>query len=189
MIITGDDFEYIAFVKACLRDQFLMTNLGPLCYFLGIEVSSASDGFSISEEKYIQDLLARAALGDERTVETPMELHVQLRASDGDPLPDPTHYRHLIGSLVYLAITHPDISCPVYILSQFVSAPTIVHYSYLLRVLCYLRGMITRRLFFAHSSTLHLQAYSDATWASDPMDHHSLSTYCIFLGGSLIAWK
>jgi hypothetical protein len=72
MIITGDDSEYIAFVKACLREQFLMTDLGPLRYFLGIKVSSTSDGFYISQEKYIQDLLARAALGDECTVETPM---------------------------------------------------------------------------------------------------------------------
>jgi hypothetical protein len=84
MIITGDDFEYIAFVRARLHDQSLLTDLGPLRYFLGIEVSSTSAGFSISQEKYIQDLLARAALGDERTVETPMELNVQLRASDGD---------------------------------------------------------------------------------------------------------
>src|SRR3954466_717987 len=74
MIITGDDPEYIAFVKARLCDQFLMTDPGPLRCFLGIEVSSTSDGFYISHEKYIQDLLARAALGDERTIETPMEL-------------------------------------------------------------------------------------------------------------------
>ncbi|KAK1686718.1 hypothetical protein QYE76_047566 [Lolium multiflorum] len=147
MIITGDDPEYIAFVKARLRDQFLMTDLGPLRYFLGIEVSSTSDGFSISQEKYIQDLLARAALGDERT-DTPMELNVKLRPTNGDPLPDPTRYRHLVGSLVYLVVTRPDISYPVHILSQFVSAPTTVHYSHLLRVLRYLRGTITRRLSF-----------------------------------------
>ncbi|KAK1620108.1 hypothetical protein QYE76_025625 [Lolium multiflorum] len=124
MIITGDDPEYIAFVKARLRDQFLMTDLGPLCYFLGIEVSYTSDGFSISQEKYIQDLLARAALGDERTVDTPMELNVKLRPTDGDPLPDPTRYRHLVGSLVYLAVTRPDISYPVHILNFGVSVTT-----------------------------------------------------------------
>ena len=112
-----------------------MSDLGPLRYFLGIEVSSTSDGFFISQEKYIQDLLARAALTDERIVETPMELNVHLRATDGDPLPDPTRYRHLVGSLVYLAVTRPDISYTVHILSQFVSAPTSVHYSHLLRVL------------------------------------------------------
>uniref|UniRef100_A0ACD5YHE3 Uncharacterized protein n=1 Tax=Avena sativa TaxID=4498 RepID=A0ACD5YHE3_AVESA len=189
MIITGDDSEYTAFVKARLRDQFLMTDLGPLRYFLGIEVSSTSAGFYISLEKYIQDLLARAALGDERTVETLMELNVKLQPTDGDPLPDPTCYRHLVGSLVYLVVTRPDISYHVHILSQFVSAPTTVHYSHLLRVLRYLRGTITHRLFFPRSSSLQLQCYSDATWASDPSDRRSLSAYCVFLGGSIIAWK
>src|SRR3954468_1715351 len=189
MIITGDDPEYIAFVKARLRDQFLMTDLGPLRYFLGIEVFSTSAGFYISQEKYMQDLLARAALGDECTVETPMELNVKLQPTDGDSLPDPKRYRHLVGSLVYLAVTRPDISYPVHILSQFVSAPTTVHYSHLLRVLRYLPGTITRRLFFPRSSSLQLQCYSDATWASDPSDRRSLSAYCVFLGGSLIAWK
>jgi hypothetical protein len=70
--------------------------------------------------------------------------------------------------------------------SQFVSAPTSVHYSHILRVLRYLQGTITR-LFFPHSSSLQLQAYSNATWASDPSDCHSLSAYCVFLSGSLIA--
>jgi hypothetical protein len=189
MIITGDNPEHIAFVKARLREQFLMSDLGPLRYFLGIEVSSTADGFFISQEKYIQDLLSRADLSDERTVETPMELNVKLRSTDGEPLSDPTRYRHLVGSLVYLAVTRPDISYPVHILSQFVSAPTTVHYSHLLRVLRYLRGTITRRLFFPSSSSLQLQCYSDATWASDPTDRRSLSAYCVFLGGSLVAWK
>ena len=76
MIITSDDSEYIAFFKARLREQFLMSDLGPLRYFLEIEVSSTSDGFFISQEKYIHDLLVRAALGDERTVVTPTELNV-----------------------------------------------------------------------------------------------------------------
>jgi hypothetical protein len=90
------------------------------------------------------------------TVETPMELNVQLRASDGDPLPDPTRYRHLVGSLVYLVVTRPDISYPIQILSQFGSAPTTVHYSHLLRVLRYLHGTITHHLFFPRSSSLQL---------------------------------
>ena len=70
MIFTGDDLEYIAFVKARLSEQFSMSDLGPLRYFHGIEISSTSDGFFIPQGKYIQDLLARAALSDERTVET-----------------------------------------------------------------------------------------------------------------------
>ena len=72
---------------------------------------------------------------------------------------------------------------------MLVSAPTHLHYSHLLSVLRYLRGTITRRLFFPRSSSFQLQAYSNATWASDSSDRRSLSAYCVFLGGSLIAWK
>jgi hypothetical protein len=83
-----------------------------------------------------------------------MELNVQLVATDGEPLEDPTHYRHIIGSLVYLSVTRPDISYFVHILSQFVSAPTQIHYIYLLRVLRYLCGTISHWLFFPRSSSL-----------------------------------
>jgi hypothetical protein len=168
-------------------DQFLMSDLGPLRYFLGIEISSTPKGFFLSQEKYIQDLLDRASLTDHQTAETPMELNVHLMATDGEPLEDPTRYRHIVGSLVYLGVTRLDISYSVHILSQFVSAPTQIHYSHLLRVLRYLRGTISRHLFFPHSSSLQLHAYCDITWASDPSDRHSLSAYCVFLGGSLIA--
>uniref|UniRef100_A0ACD5U5W9 Uncharacterized protein n=1 Tax=Avena sativa TaxID=4498 RepID=A0ACD5U5W9_AVESA len=189
MIITGDDSKYIVFAKAHLSEQFLMSDLGPLRYFLEIEVSSTYDDFFISQEKYIQDLLTCAVLSDEHTAKTPMDLNVHLRASDGDPLSDPMRYRHLVGSLVYLVVTRPDISYHVHILSKFVSTPTSVHYSHLLHVVQYLHGTISHRLFFPCSSLLQLQAYSDATWASDPSDRRSLSSYRVFLGGSLIAWK
>jgi hypothetical protein len=186
MIITGDDPEYIAFVKARLSDQFLMSDLSPLRYFLGIEISFTPEGFFLSQEKYIQDLLDRTSLTDHRTAETPMELNVHLMATDGEPLEDPTRYCHIVGSLVYLGVTRPDISYSVHILSQFISAPTQIHYSHLLRVLRYLYGTISHRLFFPRSSSLQLQAYYDATWASDLSDCRSLSVYCVFLDGSLI---
>ncbi|CAM8962212.1 unnamed protein product [Rhodiola kirilowii] len=73
MLITGDDHHYIAFVKEKLGTQFLMNNLGHLHYFLGIEVSSTSEGFFISQEKYIRDMLDRASLTDQRNADTPME--------------------------------------------------------------------------------------------------------------------
>jgi hypothetical protein len=139
------------------------------------------EGFFLSQEKYIQDLLDHASLTDHQTAETPMELNVQIMPTDGEPLEDPTRYRHIVGSLVYLGVTRPDISYSVHILNQFVSAPTQIHYSHLLHVPRYLRRTISYCLSFSRSSSLQLQAYCDATWASDPFDHHSLSAYCIFL--------
>jgi hypothetical protein len=83
-----------------------------------------------------------------------MKLNVHLTPTDGEPLEDLTRYRHIVGSLVYLCVTRPDILYYVHILSQFISAPTQIHYSHLLRVLRYLRGTSTRRLFFSRSSSL-----------------------------------
>jgi hypothetical protein len=116
-----------------------------------------------------------------------MELNVHLTPTDGEPLEDPTRYRHIVGSLIYLGVTRLDISYSIHILSQFVSAPTQIHYSHLLHVL--LRGTISHHLFFLHSSSLQLRAYFDAIWSNDPSDRRYLSAYCVFLGGSLIACK
>jgi hypothetical protein len=189
MLITGDDPEYITFVKDHLCDQFMMSDLGSLSYFLGIEIESTAAGYYLSQSKYIHDLLARSGLYDTRTAATPMELHLHLKPSDGLPLADLTRYRHLVGSLVYLTTTRPDIAYAVHILTQFVSAPTTIHYAHLLRVLRYLRGTMSRRLFYATSSQPTLHAYSDATWASDHVDRRSVTDYCIFFGGSPISWK
>jgi hypothetical protein len=85
-----------------------------------------------------------------------------------------------VGSLVYLGVTRLNVLYFVHILSQFVSASTQIHYSHILRVLRYLHGTSTRCLFFPHSSSLQLQTYCDATWASDLSDRRSLSAYCVF---------
>jgi hypothetical protein len=125
-----------------------MSDLGPLSYFLGIKVTSAPDGYYLSQRKYIHDHLF---------VETPMELHTRLHATNGIPLEDPTRYRHLVNSLVYLGITRPDISYDVHILSQFMSTPTSVYYSHLLCILRYLCGTIDQCVFFSSSSSLQLR--------------------------------
>ena len=193
ILITGDDVEHISLVKQHLGEHFPMSYLGPLSYFLGIEVKQCANGYYISQTKYIQDLIARSGITDNRTTATPMDLHLQLHPTNGTPLPDPSRYRHLVGSLVYLTVyltvTRPDIAHAVHILSQFVSAPTFVHFGHLLRVLRYLRGTASRCLFYARNSPLQLYAYSDSTWASDPTDRRSITGYCILLGSSPIAWK
>jgi hypothetical protein len=98
MIITGDDPEYIDFVKTCLSDQFLMSDLDPLRYFLKIDISSTTEGSLLSQEKYIPDLLDQASLTDHRTTETLMELNVHLTPTDCEPLEDPTQYHHIVES-------------------------------------------------------------------------------------------
>jgi len=189
MLITGDDAEHVSLIKRHLSQQFQMTDLGPLSYFLGIEVLHSQQGYYISQSKYIQDLLVRSGLTDNKIAATPMDLHLQLRPNDGTPPQDPARYRHIVGSLVYLTVTRPDIAHAVHILNKFVSAPTSVHFGHLLRVLRYLRGTSSQCIFYARDNSLQLHAYSDSTWASDPTDRRSISGYCILLGSSPLAWK
>uniref|UniRef100_A0A2N9EYP1 Uncharacterized protein n=1 Tax=Fagus sylvatica TaxID=28930 RepID=A0A2N9EYP1_FAGSY len=121
--------------------------------------------------------------------DTPIEYNNRLNTHDGEPLPDATLYRQLVGSLVYLTVTRPDISYAVHIVSQFMAAPRSLHYAAVLRILRYLKGTLFHGLHFSSQSSLTLQAYSDADWAGDPTDRRSTTGYCFLLGDSLISWR
>ena len=82
-----------------------MKDLDNLSYFLGIEVLSTFDGYYLSQTKYVSDLLSRARLTDNKTVDTPLENNVRFNTTDGEPLSDLTLYRQLVGNLIYLIVT------------------------------------------------------------------------------------
>jgi hypothetical protein len=94
-----------------------MKDLGPLNYFLDLKISSSSNGYYLTQAKYISDLLSWANLTDSKIVDTPIELNTRLTPHDGKPLRDFILYRHLVGSLVYLIVTQPDISYAVHQMS------------------------------------------------------------------------
>ncbi|XP_030942055.1 uncharacterized protein LOC115967115, partial [Quercus lobata] len=189
MIITGDDLSGIQELKDFLSQQFEMKDLGHLSYFLGLEITHSTDGLYITQAKYASDLLSRAGLTDSKTVDTPVELNAHLTPSGGKPLSNPSLYRRLVGSLVYLTVTRPDISYAVHQVSQYLSAPRSTHYAAVLRILRYLKGTLFHGLFYSAQSPLVLRAFSDADWAGDPTDRRSTTGYCFLLGSSLISWR
>ena len=109
MIITGDDLSGIQELKDFLSQQFEMKDLGHLSYFQGLEITHSTDGLYITQAKYASELLSQAGLTDSKTVNTPVKLNAHLTPSEGKPLSNPSLYRCLVGSLVYLTVTHPDI--------------------------------------------------------------------------------
>ena len=102
---------------------------------------------------------------------------------------NPSLYRRLVGSLVYLTVIRPDISYAVHQVSQYLSAPRSTHYAAILRILRYLKGTLFHGLFYSAQSPLILRAFSDADWAGDPTNRGSTTSYCFLLGSSLISWR
>ena len=164
-----------------------MKDLGHLSYFLGLEITHSTDSLYITQAKYASDLLSRVRLTDSKTVDTLVELNAHLTPSGGKPLSNLSLYRRLVGSLVYLIVTRPDISYAVHQLSQYLSAPRSTHYAIVLRILRYLKGTLFHGLFYSAQSPLVLRAFSDADWAGDPTYRRSTTGYCFLLGFSLIS--
>ena len=114
MIITGDDLNGIQELRVFLSQQFEMKDLGHLSYFLGLEITHSTDELYITQAKYAFELLSQVGLTNSKTVDTPVDLNVHLTPTGRKPLSNPSFYRRLIGSLVYLTVTRPDISYAIH---------------------------------------------------------------------------
>ena len=135
MIITGNDLSGIQELKDFLSQQFEMKDFGHLSYFLGLEITLSTDGLYITQAKYAFELLSRVGFNDSKTIDTPVELNAYLTPSGGKPLSNPSLYKRLVGSLIYLTITRLDISYAVHQVSQYLSAPRLTHYAAVLHIL------------------------------------------------------
>nr|CAN74921.1 hypothetical protein VITISV_022027 [Vitis vinifera] len=124
-----------------------------------------------------------------KPVPTPGSLRRTLFQSDGVPLPDPSEYRCIVGALQYVTLTRPDIAFAVNKACQFMAKPSDVHWLAVKSILRYLKGTISLGLHFQPSTSMELQGYSDADWASCLNDRRSTSGYCVFLGSNLISWS
>ncbi|GKE16797.1 uncharacterized mitochondrial protein-like protein [Tanacetum coccineum] len=118
-----------------------------------------------------------------------MDPIAKLNETDGDPLPDPTQYRTIVGKLIYLTLTRPDLSFAAQALSQFSHNPRTPHLAALQRVLRYIKLCPGQGIYFPASNKLELTTYYDSDWASCQTTRRSVSCYAIFLGNSLISWQ
>ncbi|XP_014496008.1 uncharacterized protein LOC106757745 [Vigna radiata var. radiata] len=125
---------------------------------------------------------------DAAPVSTPMNFSTKI-SSDGVPLDDPAAFKRLIGRLIYLTNTRPDITYAIHRLSQFVAAPTTLHHQAAFRILRYIKQTPGQGIFLTANNNLQLQAYSDSDWADCPDSRKSSTGYIVYLGDSPIAWK
>ncbi|KAK1414103.1 hypothetical protein QVD17_29844 [Tagetes erecta] len=189
MIITGNDEEEMTKLKTSLFNEFEMKDLGRLKYFLGIEVLRSKHGIFICQKKYVLDLLAETGMIDCKPVDTPMIVNQKLYMEEEAELADKGRYQRIVGKLIYLSHTRPDIAYAVGVVSQFMHRPQVSHMEAALRIIRYLKGTPDHGVLFKANGHLETQVYTDADWAGDKGNRRSTSGYFTLVGGNLVTWR
>ncbi|XP_057948370.1 uncharacterized mitochondrial protein AtMg00810-like [Malania oleifera] len=187
VILASDSLDQINSVKQFLHDSFTIKDLGELKYIMGLEIARSSKFITLSQQKYALDILQDSGFSGCKPATFPMESNLKLSATDSSPsLNDPASYRRLIGRLLYLTITRPDIAYSVQVLSQFMAHPSLIHFRAAERILRYMKATPGQGILLSASSCLHLKAYSNSDWGGCLDTRRSVT---VFIGDSLISWK
>lgn len=189
MVITGSDTETITALKIFLQREFQTKDMGPLRYFLGIEIVRTAQETVISQRKYTLDILQDAGLLGARPTATPADPRSQPEEGSVTPMCEPDRYRRLVGRLLYLTMTRPDIAYAVGVASKHMVSPTESDWAMVLRVLRYLKGSPGLGISYSRHGHDKISGYSDADWAGCLTDRRSTTRYCVFVGGNLVSWK
>ncbi|GMI86678.1 cysteine-rich RLK (RECEPTOR-like protein kinase) 8 [Hibiscus trionum] len=189
IIITGDNSREIENLKVVLAREFETKELGSLRYFLGMEVGRSSEGLVINQRKYILDLLTETGMLGCKPAETPMDPGLKFNKEEaGNPV-DKKPYQRLVGKLIYLSLTRPDIAYSVSVISQHMSDPREEHLEAVNRILRYLKFTPGAGLIFMKNSDRTVKVYTDSSWAGELTDRRSVSGYCAYVWGNLVTWR
>ncbi|XP_020266316.1 uncharacterized protein LOC109841786 [Asparagus officinalis] len=157
-------------------------------YFLGIEIAHGSKRIVLSQRKYALDLLAETGMLGCKPAATSIDQSFRLSAEVGETV-DRKRYQRLVGMLLYLSHTRPDISFVVNVVSCYMHDPSKGHMDVVYQILRYLKGAPGKGLRFRRSGHVNIEGYCDSDWASCRDDRRSTSGYCIFVRGNLVSWK
>ncbi|GJU14430.1 putative ribonuclease H-like domain-containing protein [Tanacetum coccineum] len=178
-----DEFEKL------MKDKFQMSSMGELTFFLGLQVQQRKKGIFISQDKYVHEILRKFNYTDVKSASTPTDLEKPLvKDADADDV-DEHLYRSMIGSLMYLTASRPDIMFAVCACARFQVSPKTSHLLAVKRIFRYLKGKPSLGLWYSKDSPLELVAYTDSDYAGATLDRKSTTGGCQFLGNRLISWQ
>ncbi|GJU85359.1 putative ribonuclease H-like domain-containing protein [Tanacetum coccineum] len=178
-----DDFEKL------MKDKFQMSSMGELTFFLGLQVQQKKKGIFISQDKYVNEILRKYNYTDVKSTSTPIDLEKSL-VQDGDAADVDEHlYRSMIGSLMYLTASRPDIMFAVCVCARFQVSSKTSHLLAVKRIFRYLKGKPSLGLWYFKDSPLELVAYTDSDYAEATQDRKSTTRGCQFLRNRLISWQ
>jgi hypothetical protein len=186
MIYTGN-LELTSF-KHAMQSEFEMTDLGIMKYFLGIEVDQSTKGIFFCQKKYAANIIKRFRMEECNPTKTPIPLGTKLSKKDEGPTMDPTLYKSLVGSLLYLTTTRPDIMYAASLVSRFMESPKDSHWKMLKRILRYVVGTLNFGLWYTKYDSNQLSGYTESDFAGNLDDRKSTSGHAFHLGSNLISW-
>ena len=189
IILTGDTPSLLDDLILTLGRTFSMKDLGPLHFFLGIEVHRTPKRLFLPQSKYAYNLLSNVHMQSCKPLATPMETKSIVMKGANDPYPNIKEYRSIVGSLQYLTMTRPDLSYAVNTVCQFMHNPTISHFQMVKRILRYVSGTLHLGIRVLNKSTIDLFAFSNANWVGCPTTRSSTTGFCTFLGSNCISWS
>ncbi|GJZ28904.1 retrovirus-related pol polyprotein from transposon TNT 1-94 [Tanacetum coccineum] len=177
-----DDFAKI------MHDEFEMSMMGELNFFLGLQIKQMEDEIFFNQSKYIKEMLKKFGLEDSKPTKTPMSTEIKLTKDDEADSVDSSKYRGMIGSLLYLTASRPDIMFSVCLCAHFQENPKTTDLEAIKHIFRYIRGTSHLGLWYPKGTGIETIVYADSDHASDYIDRKSTSGVCTFMGCCLTSW-
>lgn len=189
LIYSWNDESMMMEFKRSMMKEFDMSDLGKMRYFLGIEVQQLENGIFISQKKYAWDVLKRFQMEECNVVLNLIVPGFKISKDENGVMVESTFYKQLVGSLIYLTSTRPDLMHAVSLISRYMSQPTELHLNAAKRVLRYVKGTTSFGILYQKGASSMLTAYSDSDYAGCLEDRKSTSGYAFMISSGAVAWS
>ncbi|GJY96776.1 copia protein [Tanacetum coccineum] len=177
-----------AFLNGFINEEFEMSMMGELNFFLGLQIKQMEDGIFFNQSKYIKEMLKKFGLEDSKPMKTPMSSDTKLTKDEECESVDSTKYRGMIGSLLYLTASRPDIMFSVCLCARFQEDPKTSHLEAVKRIFQYIKGTTHLGLWYPKRTGIETVVYADSDHTGDYVDRKSTSGICTFVGCCLTSW-
>jgi hypothetical protein len=169
--------------------EFEMSMIGELSFFLGLQIKQLKEGTFICQSNYVRDILKKFGMEDAKPIKTPMATNGHLDLDEGGKLVDLKLYWSMVGSLLYLTASRPDIMFSVCMCARFQAAPKECRLTAVKRIMRYLKYSPNIGLWYPKGAQFELVGFSNSDYAGCKVDRKSTSGGCQLLGRSLVSWS
>nr|GEV15343.1 putative ribonuclease H-like domain-containing protein [Tanacetum cinerariifolium] len=189
IIFGATNKDSCKYFEKLMKEEFQMSLIGELTFFLGLQVKQNKNGLFVSQDKYVAEILRKFRLTERKLASTPIDIEKTLQKDPNGEDVDVHIYRSMIGLLMYLTSSRPDIMFAVCACAHFQVTPNASHLHAVKRIFRYLKGKPYLGLWYPKNSPFDLVAYSDSDYAGASLDRKSTTRECQFLGCRLISWQ